>query len=231
MTQLYFIHGSGCDATVFDRQTAAFEGSHATTLPGHGGAGGGPQSIGEFAGAVSRDLAERGFERAILCGSSMGGAIALELGLRGDERVAAVVLLGSGARLRVAPAIFERMENDFPAAARSLAEMFFARPSPSLLDAATELMLHVGKEQTVADFRACDAFDATARLDALAVPLLAVTGERDVLTPPKFAQFLADRIPGASARILRDAGHLAMIEQPDATNDALRAFVEEIAHR
>ena len=137
-------------------------------------------------------------------------------------------MLGSGSKLRVAPALFESLERDFETGVRGLVPMFFAAPSPAMIDASVAEMLAVGQAQTVADFRACDAFDATERLAGLALPLLALTGEQDKLTPPKFAAFLADRVPGAEARILPEAGHLAMVERPDETNAALRAFVDRL---
>ncbi|HTX58920.1 MAG TPA: alpha/beta fold hydrolase [Verrucomicrobiae bacterium] len=220
-----FIHGSGCTGEVFAAQSAAFAGSIAPTLPGHGTPGS-PCSIDEFADFVAAELAGRDLRDAILCGSSMGGAIALTLGLRRDPRVRALVLIGSGARLRVAPAMLERLESDFAAGARELAPWFFAEPEPARVEAAVRSMLLVGQAQTLRDFRACDAFDVTERLGELSLPLLALTGEHDRLTPPKYAAFLADRVPGASARILPGAGHLAMVERPDEANAALRAFAE-----
>jgi 3-oxoadipate enol-lactonase len=226
-----FLHGSGCTGDVFAAQIAAFEGALAPTLPGHAGEGDGPDTVSAFADAVAGSLARDGESDVVVCGNSMGGAIALELALRNGAGVRAIVLIGSGVRLRVAPAIFERLESDFPAAARELAAMFFARPSPDLVDAAVATMLTVGQAQTLRDFRACNAFDATERIANLHVPLLALTGERDVLTPPKFAQWFADRVPGAQARILPDAGHLAMIERPDETNAALRAFEQRLLTR
>ena len=158
----------------------------------------------------------------------MGGAVALTLAIRHDPRVRAVALLGSGARLRVAPSILEDLERDFPATCRSLAGYFFAEPTPERIAGAVALMERVGAPQMMRDFRACDAFDATSDLSAIAVPLLALAGEHDVMTPPKYAEFLASRVPGALARILPGAGHLAFVERPAETNDALRAFVEMI---
>ena len=79
-------------------------------------------------------------------------------------------------------------------------------------------MLAVGQAQTIRDFRACDAFNASERLADLPVPLLAIVGASDALTPPKFAQFLADRVPEGSARIVEGAGHFAMVERPEETN-------------
>jgi pimeloyl-ACP methyl ester carboxylesterase len=224
-----FIHGSGCTGSIFSAQLAAFPGSYAIDLPGHRT----PPlpvevSIGAYADAVGRELETRGIEGALLCGSSMGGAIALEIGLRANPRVGAIVMLGSGSKLRVAPALFESLERDFEDGVRGLVPMFFAAPTPALIDATVAEMLEVGQAQTIADFRACDEFDATERLADLALPLLALTGEQDRLTPPKFAAFLADRIPGAEARILPEAGHLAMVERPDETNAALRAFVDRL---
>ncbi|MBV8153668.1 MAG: alpha/beta fold hydrolase [Candidatus Eremiobacteraeota bacterium] len=221
-----FVHGAGCTSRVFREQLAAFPESVAVTLPGRTGVPGTPESIEAFADALEPQL--RPLERVLLCGSSMGGAIALELALRTRPYVAGVLLLGSGARLRVAPALFERLENDFAAGARSLADSFFARPQPELVEDALAEMLDVGREQTIRDFRACDAFDVTGRAASLHVPLLALTGDADVLTPPKFAQWFADRVPGAEARIVPGAGHLAMIERPDETNAAIRAFARQI---
>jgi pimeloyl-ACP methyl ester carboxylesterase len=226
---LVFIHGSGCTGAVFAAQTAAFPGSYAIDLPGHRSPRlSGEVTISAYAQAVERDLETRGIESAILCGSSMGGAVAIEAGLRGNARVSAVVAIGSGAKLRVAPALFESLERDFEAGARALAPVFFATPPPEAIEAAVAQMLEVGQVQTIADFRACDAFDVTGRVAGLALPLLALTGEQDRLTPPKFAAFLADRVPGAEARILPLAGHLAMVERPDETNAALRAFVDRL---
>ncbi len=223
-----FLHGSGCTGEVFAAQTAAFPGSIALTLPGHT-VPGAPASIAEFADAVSQELAARDVRGAILAGNSLGGAIALELALRREPRVCAVVAIGSGAKLRVAPQILEGLERDFPAAARELAPWFFADPTPERVDAAVDLMLRVGAAQTIRDFRACDAFDVTGRLGEIALPVLALTGEHDRLTPPKYATFVADRVPGAEARIVARAGHLAMTERPDETNAALRAFADRIA--
>jgi len=226
MTSLFFIHGAGCTKNVWEAQLSAFPGSYATTLPGHHSARPArAATIAAFADAVAEELRARGTAGTVLCGSSMGGAIALELALRENLPIAGIVLIGSGARLRVAPQLFESLEADFAGASRTLARQFFAQPTPERIDAAVAEMLRVGREQTLRDFHACDAFDVTDRVGRLRIPLLAMTGEHDVLTPSKFSQWLADRVSGARARILPGAGHLAMIERPAETNAALAAFM------
>ena len=219
-----FVHGAGCTGAVFAAQLAAFPGSVAIDLPGHG-APGSATSIAQFADAVARELQTRGISGAIVCGSSMGGAVALELATRRDPHVRAIALLGSGARLRVAPQILESLERDFPAACRTLAGLFFAEPTPARVAGAIAMMDRVGAEQMLRDMRACDAFDVTDDLSGLSLPVAAITGERDVMTPPKYAEFVASRVPGAFSRIIPAAGHLAIVERPEETNEALRAFV------
>ncbi len=225
--KLLFLHGAGCTNRVFDAQIDGLENARAPLLPGHAGDGEGPDTIAAFADAIEADLL-RDDAATVLCGHSMGGAIALELALRGNAAIRGVVLLDSGAKLRVAPAIFESLERDFPTGARALAAWFFADPPPERIEAAVNQMLAVGQAQTLRDFRACDAFDASERLAALPVPLLAIAGASDALTPPKFAHFLADRVPVGSARIVDGAGHFAMVERPEETSALIRAFVARI---
>lgn len=227
MPKLVFIHGAGCTPRVFTHQLDAFPGSLAPALPGHGTPGE-ASSVEEFADAIARVLDQSDLRDVILAGSSMGGAVALELALRHDPRIAGVVLLGSSGKLRVAPAIFEAIDNDFPAAARMLAGYFFAQPTEERLDEAVAEMMSVGQAQTRRDFEACDAFDALERLGEIRTPVLALSGEKDVMVPPKFARAAVDRIRDAEARILTGAGHLFFIEQPAETNEALRTFVNVI---
>lgn len=221
---LLFIHGAGCTGEVFDAQSAAFPGSMAPNLPGHL-CPGSPSTIEQFADAVEAYVRKHELTAVVLCGHSMGGAIAIELALRKPTWLAGVVLLGSGARMRVAPAFLAGLQSDFEPAARLIAGYFFAKPSPERIETAVAAMQRVGQAQTVRDFQACDAFDALERLGGISVPLLAVTGEADKMTPAKFALALADRVPGAQARILPGAGHFVMAERPTETNEAIAAFL------
>jgi 3-oxoadipate enol-lactonase len=225
---LVFVHGAGCTGAVFNAQCAALPGSIALTLPGHTTPGE-PDRIEAFADAVSAELDARDLRDVVLCGHSMGGAIALELALRNPPRVRALVMLSSGARLRVAPAILDAIADDWQAAAHEIPAHFFADPTPERVSAAANMLLAVGQAQTARDFRACNAFDRLDRLGEVRLPLLALTGDRDVLTPPKFANALADRVPQAQARIVTGAGHLAMVERPADVNEALLAFVNQLS--
>lgn len=226
---LVFIHGAGCTEAAFHYQRKAFADALFLRLPGRGTAGD-TSSIAAFADAVEQRLEAEQVENAILVGSSMGGAIALELAAQRSPALAGCVLIGSGAKMRVAPAMFENFANDFPRAVDTLLPFFFHTANQPHIAMMREQLHEVGQAQTIADFRACDAFDRTVSLETINLPIFALTGSQDRLMPPKYALMLAERIPGAKAQILPDIGHLAMIEAPDQINRALQAFAQDIAN-
>lgn len=219
-----FIHGAGCSSDAFRFQLDQFDGAHFPNLPGHLTSGS-TASIDGFAEFIEAYIQEHCPQDAVLCGHSMGGAVAIQTALRKNAHVRGLVLLGSGAKLRVAPAILQGLQNDFEAAIAQVARFFFADATPERVEWAKASMRQVGAAQTYADFAVCDAFDALDRLSEITVPLLALTGESDKMTPPKFAQALADRVPGAQARIVPGAGHFVMVEQPAETNTAIGTFL------
>lgn len=221
---LLFVHGAGCTGEVFAAQRTAFAESEAPNLPGHLCAGS-PSSVEEFADAIEAYVGERGLKSVVLCGHSMGAAIALETALRHPAWLQGLVLLAGGARMRVAPAFLNGFAHDFEATVRTVAGYFYADASLERIERSVELMQRVGQAQTLRDFQACDAFDCTERLAGIRVPLLAITGEADKLMPPKLAAALAGRVPGARARIVPGAGHFVMVERPMETNELIAAFL------
>ena len=222
---LLFLHGSGFAGDAFEQQTAAFPGSLAPNLPGHGGTTGAPQSVADFADFVAAYISEQGLRDVVLCGHSLGAAIAIQAALDGRIPLRGLVLLGGGGRLRVAPEFLEGLERDFRTTSRRIAGFFFAEPTDERIDWAVACMERTGPEQTLRDFRACNGFDVLERLGEINVPVLALTGEADKLTPPKYAHGIADRVPGAQARILEGAGHFLMVERPTETNEAIGTFL------
>ena len=81
---------------------------YALDLPGHGKSEGrGQQSITAYAQCVLDWMDSLQMHKAVFIGHSMGGAVALTLGLQHPERVLGLGLVGTGARLKVAPAILE----------------------------------------------------------------------------------------------------------------------------
>ena len=110
---------------------------YALDLPGHGQSGGaGCTTITEYAQAVAAWADALGLPRFILAGHSMGGAIAQMVALRQPQRLAGLILVGTGARLAVSPAILDGLGRDYAATARLIAEWAYRRQGdPATLDA------------------------------------------------------------------------------------------------
>ncbi|HEX2473872.1 MAG TPA: alpha/beta fold hydrolase [Lacipirellulaceae bacterium] len=70
--------------------------------------------------------------------------------------------------------------------------------------------------------------DMTGLLPSIRVPTLVLVGHEDVISPPAEMRAIADAIPNAQFVEVPDAGHMTTMENPQAVNAALRAFMERI---
>jgi pimeloyl-ACP methyl ester carboxylesterase len=70
--------------------------------------------------------------------------------------------------------------------------------------------------------------DVSRALEAINVPTLVIVGEKDKLTPLAAAERIADSVPQAELVVLKDTGHVPMLERPDEFNALLRRFVARV---
>lgn len=227
-SRLVFIHGAGGTHKVWRYQTSAFPGSLAIDLPGHT-SGKGCNAVPDYAESVSSAIIQRKLTPAILVGHSMGGAITIELALTRPYLLAGIVLVGSGARLRVTPIIKDEVIRNYAHAAEVIAEWAYSpKTDAKLKRASVQELLEVPANVTYGDFEACDQFDRLTEINRITLPTLIVCGEDDALTPVKYSQYMKDRIPNARLVIIPGAGHSAMLEKPEELNKALRTFVSDL---
>lgn len=218
------IHGAGGTADKWAPQVAGLAAGGccvlAPDLPGHGGSDGpAASSITTYAELLGEWLSALGLCSAGLVGHSMGGAIVQEFALQGQP-AAWLGLVGTGARLRVHPDTFARL-GDTEVPSEYLAAAFGVRPDPDLLAAESETWQTTDPAVRIADFEACDTFDAIGRLSSLHAPTLIVVGREDRMTPVKYAKFLADEINNARLVVIDNAGHYVQLEQPEPVTNAL----------
>jgi pimeloyl-ACP methyl ester carboxylesterase len=231
---LLFIHGSGGSHRLWRAQVAGLAGRANTValdLPGHGKSGGpGLNAVDDYARAVVGFIDALSLPQPIPCGLSLGGAIAQQLLLDHPKRFRAGVLVSTGARLKVLPAILESIRRDYEAFLLSVDRFAFSSQTAAEVKEAYRAEARQCPAETVfGDFSACDRFDSMARLGAIAVPVLVVSAADDLLTPPKYADWLEKSIPGARRAHLAGAGHMVPLERPEDFNRALHGFLDACA--
>lgn len=200
---------------------------YALDLPGHErSAGQWRDTVEGYAEDVVAFLDAVEVGQAIIVGHSMGGAIALTLALDHAERVMALVLIATGARLSVAPAILETTRDDFEAAVDTITRYAWSPEAPSeLIDLGRRQLRDAGPGALLSDLIACDHFDVMGRLHKIGCPTLVIAGTVDRLTPPKYAHYLAEHIDGARLTIVEGAGHIVMLERPAEVAQAIQKFL------
>jgi pimeloyl-ACP methyl ester carboxylesterase len=201
-------------------------------LPGHGDSKSeGQSTIEGYVDRLQAWLNAKEIERAVWVGHSMGGGISLTAALTIPDRVAGLVLVGTGGRLRVHPSILEATAD--PETFRGAVDLIISWAfSPH---ASTSLTAQVAKRMAVTtphvmhnDFKACDRFDVMQRLREIDVPALVICGQDDKLTPPKYSEHLAEQIPNAHLELIDEAGHMVMLEKPKEVAQAIRRFMEQL---
>jgi pimeloyl-ACP methyl ester carboxylesterase len=228
-----YVHGSGATHTVWGHQYG--RGDHdavALDLSGHGESEDVPlapdagldamTAYADDAVAVARETGA-----SVLCGNSLGGAVALTVALDRDLDLDGLVLVGTGAKLGVADGLLDALAGGFDAAVETLvdADMLYHDPTPELTADARDLFAAVGRATTERDFRACDAFDVRDRLDEIGIPVLVVNGEHDSLTPPAFHEYLGEHLLDARHVEISGAAHMPYAERADAFNGAVDEFL------
>ena len=204
---------------------------YAVDLPGHGEApGAGQVTIAGYRQAIEAWMQALGLPPAVIMGHSMGGALALSLALEASAHVAGLVLVGTGARLRVHPLLLEASRvGGVPAETLATLVSWWYSPeaSPRLRQLATRGLAATKASVLHGDFLACDGFDVMDRLSAIDRPALVIVGEDDHMTPVKYARFLAEHLPRARLEVIPAAGHMVMLEQPAAVEGVLRAWLDD----
>jgi len=229
---LVLIHGAGGTHLHWPPRLRRLQGTlvRALDLPGHGDSPGpGQSTIAGYRRAIEAWMDALGLPPAVIVGHSMGGAVAMALALDAPARVAGLVLVGTGARLRVHPMLLEATRPG-GVGTEVLTELMSAWYSPGVAPRMRELAARsleaVDPAVLHGDFLACDAFDVMDRLDAIRQPALVVVGEDDQMTPVKYARYLADHLAGARLEIVPGAGHMVMLEQPAAVEKILAEWLE-----
>jgi 3-oxoadipate enol-lactonase len=202
---------------------------------GRSGVPNGPYLISRMAEDAVAVLDAARAERAQVVGASMGGMIAQELALRHPNRVSRLLLgcTSHGGLLARWPRFLPPKGMKWQVAHRAerelaLAPLLYSPTTPVeriLEDIAVQCSAAWSYKGFLNQFAGILLWSSYLRLPRLRVPTLVVHGDVDRLVPLENGRVLASRIPGATFRLVRDAGHILMTDQPDACREILLSFL------
>lgn len=225
---LVFVHGAGSSSKVWTFQKRHFSDHEILLidLPGHGGTpGDGRETISGYVEDVRKSIKSHG--DSVLIGHSMGGAITLSYVLK--YPATACILAGTGAKLRVVPAILENVVDHYEQTVDLILESAVHNKTEQIMTHSRKEMLSTPPHVTYNDFLACDTFNVMGEIHRISIPTLVIAGQQDILTPAKYSQYLADNIRGSRLETIENCGHMAMLEQPEAFNSAIERFVNSLS--
>ncbi len=195
-----------------------------------------PYTMGSLIGDAERLMDHLGFADAVFVGLSVGGMIAQGLAVKRLDLLRAVVLSNTGAKIGTTEMWNDRIraveEGGIEALADAVMERWFTRDfrnGPNL-----ELWRNMLVRQEDAGYAGCSAAisgtDFYSTTASLRLPALGIAGSDDGSTPPDLVRETIDLIPGSRFHLIRKAGHLPCVEQPEEFAKVLTEFLRDVGH-
>jgi 3-oxoadipate enol-lactonase len=230
---LLLLHAWPVDARMWEPQLATLPDGLAVAaphLPGFGGSvpAGDVMTMGAAAERALEALRERGIDRAVLCGLSMGGYVAFELWRRARHRVIGFVLANTRAvadppeAAAARRALAERLRSEGNVLATEPPALLSDR-APEDLRARVRGWIAAQPPETIAaaSLGMAERPDSTPDLATIDVPTLVLTSTEDRLIAPEISAEMAGLIPRGRLETIEGAGHLSNLEAPEAFDAAL----------
>jgi pimeloyl-ACP methyl ester carboxylesterase len=229
--KLVFLHGSGAYGGVWRYQTDYFPNSDAINLPGHF-QGQTLNNVEEYVDWLRKYIREKGYKDVVLVGHSFGGAIALMYALEYPHELKGIIIIGSGARLRVHPQYLATLEETIKGNLQEWYQQIMVGHRLTPEDYQREVIEKrkaIGPAVMLNDFLCCDKFDLMDKVQDIELPALIVCGELDAMTPVKYANYLGTKLANSRVVIIPQATHLVFAEKPEEVNKAIEDFIKGIS--
>lgn len=226
--KMLLIPPSGAGSNIWQYQTRFFKDAEGISLPGH--PDGTPKnSVPEYVEWLHAYILEKGYKGFILGGHSLGGGIVQLYALTYPNELKGLVLIGTGARLRVLPDTLRLFRSMIGNDANWHKYMDNTpKPVDPVLLSIQEMRYKIGPATTLSDLFCCDKFDIMNRVQEIKLPTLIIVGTEDISTPVKYARYLHSKISGSKLVIIEGATHNVTTEKPDEVNQAINEWMTNL---
>jgi pimeloyl-ACP methyl ester carboxylesterase len=227
-----FLHGIRGNRRNWNAQLAAFSPRYraaAWDARGYGDSDDydGPLQFDHFLGDVLRVAEHLRAPKFHLVGLSMGGRIARNFALRYPDRLRSLTLINTTPGFDALSSndvrrfVTERSKPD----AQVIRSLLSSKARPEALGELTDSISRLRQMSFVKTLQASVAQDRSAPISNIRVPTLVIAADEDSVYPVDIARDMAARIPGAELAIIKGAGHLSNLEQPEQFNKAVLDFL------
>lgn len=242
---ILFAHGTLMDRTMFDPQIDALSGDFRTVaydLRARTDQYAPAYDLYDLADDVDSLTDALDIDSFVLCGMSMGGFMALRFAERYPDQLEGVVLVDAIAEPHTENeqeqfgqlATQAREDGEFSEFMVDVAknELFGAttlEENPELVEHWADRWLTYPTEAFYHEMYSwLERPDFTDALSEIETPVLSVHGEEDISLEPERTESMLDALPDARQELIPEAGHTSNIENPEAVNDAIRDFLDEV---
>ena len=236
---LLMVHALGADRDLWAQQVPILSSRRRVVLldlPGHGASSAAPgqYTVADLGLDVLDIATAAGLDEFDLCGLSLGALVSLWAATNAPDRVRALVVSNTAARVgseELWAARIEAVEAGGMEAVREAAvDRFFspgyASANPGMVAEATRVLVSVDPAGYIGCCAALRDADLRESVAAIRSPTLVIGGDRDIATPPGESVWLHDHIPGSKLRILESAAHFSNLERPDDWTAEVAGFLE-----
>ena len=235
---IIFFHGASLSKEFWDIHVDGLKdcaNTIAVDLPGHGGTElPSKETIKDFSTDIIAFIKAIDVKTpVVVCGMSMGGAVAQQLLIDSPNSFKAGILINTGARLKVLPMIFDMVNADYEGYIDNTAQFSISGKSDlkKIQELAKSFTGNCNAETTINDFNACNSFDIMDRISEIKCPILVIAATEDMSTPLKYGKWLHENIKGSEFVEIQDAGHFSPLEKPEEIGGAIREFIGKLCDR
>jgi len=242
---IIFIHGFPFNKSMWKLQQEELKDNYRVItydIRGHGNsdAGTGDFSIELFVKDLLNLMDALKIDKAILCGLSMGGYIALNAMEKYNERFDALILSDTQciadtpeAKEKRIKAIEDIRKTGVEKYAEESIKNLFASESFTTrlkeIEDVREMIVKTSKQSLIRTLLALSVRKETcSKLTEIKMPVLILVGKEDKITPPAAAQFMFEKIKGSFLNIIEHAGHLSNLENPGEFNIQIKKFIASV---